>query len=63
LGKEYTHTTGQNMPPNTDHTHEDLHDWTIIRNFSEIQFNAPWWWFLRDPKNVGVDYEILKYFK
>jgi hypothetical protein len=25
-----THITGQNMLPNTDHAHDNLHDWTIV---------------------------------
>jgi hypothetical protein len=32
----------------------NLHDWTVICNFNEVLFNAPWWCILRDPKHVGV---------
>jgi hypothetical protein len=61
-GAAYTLIARQNMPPNIDYTH-NLHNWTIICNFSYVQFNASWWWILLDPKHVGVVSWILKHFK
>jgi hypothetical protein len=46
--------TVQNMPTNADNAHNNKYNWTIIRNFSQLQFTIPWWWILRDPKHVGV---------
>ena len=45
------------MPPNTDHAHNN-HNWTIIRNFDQVQVVTPWWWILCDPKHVGVIFNV-----
>ena len=45
------------MPPNTDHTH-NKHNWVIIYNFNQVQVITSWWWFLCDPKHVGVYFNV-----
>jgi len=56
-----THTPQfQNMPPNTDHAH-NKHMWTIICNFNQVKTITPWWWILRDPKHVGVIFNVLSF--
>jgi hypothetical protein len=46
----------QIMPLNTDNARNNKYNWTIICNFSTVQFTTPWYWILRDPKHVGVDF-------
>jgi hypothetical protein len=41
------------MPPNTDYAHKK-HNWTIIRDFNQVQVITPWWWIQYDPKHVWV---------
>ena len=45
------------MPPNTDHVH-NKHNWTIIRNFNQVEIVTPWWWIVCDPKHVGVYFNV-----
>ena len=45
------------MLPNTNRAH-NKHIWTIIRNFNQVQTVTLWWWILRDPKYVGVIFNV-----
>jgi hypothetical protein len=36
-----------------------MYNWTIIRNFSQVQFISPWWWILCGLKHVVVVFRIL----
>jgi hypothetical protein len=43
---------------NTDYVNNDEHNRTIIIALAK-HWTAPWWWFLREPKHVGVTVGIL----
>ena len=45
------------MLPSTDQAH-NKHMWNVICNFNQSQVITPWWWILRDPKHVGLIFNV-----